>query len=493
MTSNTKPQSKNLRHLLSDEAKSRQNSPLKCAFRFFGQPGMTFLGGGLPLSNYFPFDKITADIPTPSFENGIGAQITEENKSVIEIFKRKELNDPKDHHVELARSLQYGYTEGAPELINYLKEHTDLIHKVPYEDWDLIATVGNTESWDSTLRTFCTRGDCILVEEYSFSSALETAHAQGVNTIPVSMDEHGLIPQALEEVMANWIGNQPKLLYTIPTGQNPTGSSLSFERRKEIYKIACKYDFIIVEDEPYYFLQMESYTKDKAAREGKAVHNHEEFVDALVPSFISLDVEGRVLRLDSFSKVLAPGVRFGWIVGQATLLERFVRLHEVTIQGPSGFTQSLLNGLLYKWGQSGYLDWLIGLRAEYTKKRDVAIDTVAEFFPKDIVTYTPPVAGMFFTIDIDASKHPKFEEFGQDPNKVETAIYEQAIKQGSLMIPGSWFKVDGQSSPPQKVLPVNSSKKNIIFFRGTYAAVPLDQLIIGLQKFAKAVKIEYEL
>ncbi|KAK6454681.1 aromatic amino acid aminotransferase [Scheffersomyces xylosifermentans] len=489
----SKPQSKDLKHLLSQEAVSRNNSPLKSAFRYFKQPGMTFLGGGLPLADYFPFDKITADVPTPGFANGIGAQITDADKTVIEIYKRAAKNKEENKDIELARSLQYGFTEGQPEITDFLKTHTDMIHKVPYADWDLIASVGNTESWDATLRTFVTRGDSILVEEYSFSSALETVQAQGVNTIPVQMDEYGLIPEALSSLLDQWVGPKPKLLYTICTGQNPTGSCLSIERRKAIYALAVKHDFIIVEDEPYYFLQMEPYTTDKASRGGKHVHSHEEFISALVPSFLSLDVEGRVIRLDSFSKVLAPGLRFGWIVGQATLLERFVRLHEVSIQCPSGVTQSLTNGLLQRWGQSGYLDWLIGLRAEYTHKRDVAIDAVAQYFPQDVVTFVPPVAGMFFTTTIDASKHPKFKEFGEDPLKVETAIYEQGIKQGCLMIPGSWFKSEGKSDPPQKELPENSSHKTHIFFRGTYAAVPLDALEHGLEKFGKAIKIEYGL
>ena len=149
--------------------------------------------------------------------------------------------------------MQYGGTEGQAELMQFVKEHTEMIHKVPYEDWDAVVSVGNTESWDSTLRTFCSKSDSILVEEYSFSSALETANGQGINTIPVTMDEFGIIPEKLEELMSRWVGSKPKLLYTICTGQNPTGSSLSVERRRKIYDIACKYDFIIVEDEPYYF------------------------------------------------------------------------------------------------------------------------------------------------------------------------------------------------------------------------------------------------
>lgn len=482
---------KDLSHLLSLEARLRKPLPLKEAFRFFGQEGLTFLGGGLPLSTYFPFDKVTADIPTPSFKDGIDAPVTAENKTVVEVFKRKDQNDPKNKDVELARSLQYGYTEGQTELVEFLREHTEMIHSPKYSNWDLITSVGNTELWDSTLRTFCTRGDLILVEEYSFSSALETALALGVNTIPVPMDEYGLIPEALEKIMAAWEGPKPKFLYTICTGQNPTGSCLSADRRGAIYKIAQQYDFLIVEDEPYYFLQMDPYTTDALARAGKKIDSHDDFIKAMVPSFLSMDVDGRVLRLDSFSKVLAPGLRLGWIVGQKPLLERFVRLHEVSIQCPAGLTQSLTNGLLQRWTQSGYVDWLIGLRAEYTKKRDVAIDAVNEYFPKEVTSCLPPVAGMFFTVNFDATKHPKYEEWGGDVAKVENAIYEQGIKQGCLMIPGLWFKSIGQSNPPQKVSP--KSDENKVFFRGTYAAVPLDELKHGLEKMGKAVKVEFGL
>ncbi|WPK27651.1 hypothetical protein PUMCH_005048 [Australozyma saopauloensis] len=489
----TKPSAKDLSHHLSVEAKSRKNSPLKGAFKYYNKPGITFLGGGLPLSDYFPFDKISADCPSAPFANGIGAQITKDDKTVVEVYKDAAKNDPANHDVNLAKSLQYGFTEGHTELMDFVKKHTDTIHKIPYEDWTAIASIGNTQSWDACLRTFVTRGDAILVEEFSFSSALETAHAQGVTTYPVQMDGEGVIPEALSEVLDNWVGPKPKLFYTICTGQNPTGSCVSEERRRAIYQLAQKHDFIIVEDEPYYFLQMETYTRDEKERQGKHVHSHEEFVKALVPSYLSMDVDGRVLRLDSVSKTIAPGSRFGWIVGQEKLLERFVRLHEVSIQCPSGFAQSTLNGLFQRWGQAGYLDWLIGLRAEYTHKRDVAIDSLYAHFPLEVCTVLPPVAGMFFIVQIDASKHPKFKELGEDPLKVEDAIYNRGLEFGCLMIPGSWFKVDGQTTPPQPQIPVDETHKHTIFFRGTYAAVPLDDLQRGLEKFGQAVKAEFGL
>jgi len=484
---------KDLSHLLSEEAKSRQPSPLKTAFKYYADPNVVFLGGGLPLSDYFPWNKITAESPAAPFRNGIGAvPQSADEKVIVELAKHSSENG---HHqdIPLSRSLQYGYTEGQPELVDFIREHTKLVHNIPYQGWDVVSTIGNTQSWDATLRTFCGRGDVILVEEFSFSSALETANALGITQFPVPMDDFGIIPEKLESVLNDWTGPKPKLLYTIPTGQNPTGSSLSPERRAAIYKIAQEHDLIIVEDEPYYFLQMDTYTSDASARESKGVHSHKEFLEALVTSFISLDVDGRVIRLDSFSKVLAPGTRMGWIVAQKSLLERYVRLHEVSMQTPSGFTQSIINGTLARWGQEGYLDWLIGLRAEYTHKRDVAIDAVSKYFPKEVSHFVPPVAGMFFTVTFDASKHPGFEtEFGKDPLKVENALYEEGLKEGCLLIPGSWFKAHGQTNPPQKDHTVPGTE-NIIFFRGTYAAVPLDKLVIGLERFGQGVAKQFGL
>lgn len=484
---------KDLSHLLSVEAKSRKSSPLKTAFKYLADPNVVFLGGGLPLADYFPWTKVIAESPAAPFADGIGAYPKEGEAVITEVHRdpKSTVNLPTD--IPLSRSLQYGFTEGQPEIIKFVTEHTKLIHKIPYEGWTAISTIGNTEAWDSVLRTFTNRGDTILVEGFTFSSALETAHGLGVTTYPTPVDDFGIIPEKLEEILNDWVGPKPKLLYTIPTGQNPTGSSLSNERRVEIYKIAQEHDLLIIEDEPYYFLQMEPYTKDVSKRSTKSIKNHQEFIDGLVTSFLSLDVDGRVLRLDSFSKVLAPGSRFGWIVGQEYLLERIVRLHEVSVQNPAGFTQTLINGLLQRWGQDGYIDWLIGLRAEYSLKRDVAIDAVEKYFPKEVSFYNPPVAGMFFTVQFDAAKHPKFEEFGRDPLKVEAALFDEAIKEGSLMIPGSWFKVTDQTNPPQPETHADKSTENHIFFRGTYAAVPLPALQDGLEKFAKAVKVQFGL
>lgn len=494
----TLPTAKDFSYKFSDETKSRVPSQLKTIIHYFQNPDIIFLGGGLPMSDYFPWDNLSVESPLPPFANGIGAKPSGEEKDTCKVQVSKTISDEqKGIDVPLARSLQYGFSQGQPEIMKFFREHNAIIHDMKYEDWDVLASVGNTGAWESTLRVFCNRGDVILAEQFAFSSSVSAAEAQGVTTFPVPLDEHGIIPSKLESILDNWTEGapKPKLLYTVPTGQNPTGSSLSFDRKKEIYRIAQKHDFIIIEDEPYYFLQMEKYEVDPSKRVQNTYADHNEFVQSLEKSFISIDTEGRVIRLDSLSKVLAPGTRFGWIVGSKPILDAYLRLQEMTIQAPAGFTQSIIAGTLNRWGQNGYLDWLIGLRHEYTHKRDHCIDAMYKYLPKvDYIKVNPPIAGMFFTVSIDASKHPEFAtKYESDPRKVETAFFDRFIKAGVLLVPGDWFKAEGQTTPPQPEESTRSEHPNEIFFRGTYAAVPLDKLTEGLQRFGEALYDEFEL
>jgi aromatic amino acid aminotransferase I / 2-aminoadipate transaminase len=122
----------------------------------------------------------------------------------------------------------------------------------------------------------------------------------------------------------------------------------------------------------------------------------EEFVDSLIPSFLSMDVDGRVMRMGSLSKVLVPGSRLGWITASEQIVERYQRHAEVASQGPNGFSQVMLHKLLDEtWGHEGYLRWLMNLRSEYTKKRNALLAACEENLSTDIVSWTPPAAGMF--------------------------------------------------------------------------------------------------
>lgn len=212
------------------------------------------------------------------------------------------------------------------------------------------------------------------------------------------MDEQGLIPSKLDDLLCDWDeqsrgARKPFLLYMVPTGQNPTGATQSLARRKAIYCVAQKHNLYIVEDEPYYYLQLPKYRPNQALDSSQA--------DGLIPSYLSLDVDGRVLRMDSLSKVLSPGARMGWVTASQQVIEKFVRQNETSSQHPSGFSQVIVFKLLnHQWGHLGFFKWLESIQREYTWRRDVFAAACDKHLPRDFVNWTPTHAGMFVSISI---------------------------------------------------------------------------------------------
>lgn len=361
------------------------------------KPGLISLGGGLPSSEVFPFAEIGFKVPVvPNFSE----KDTLESGQTVTIGKYDVRDKGADY--DLSIGLNYGQATGSAQMIRYLTEHTEIVYKPPYADWQVCQTIGSTGALEEALRMFCDkdRGDSVLTESFSFSTALETVGPLGVKAYGVEIDDQGLIPEKMDEMLSNWDAEargsrKPHLLYTVPSGQNPTGATQGTERRKQLYKVAQKHDLYIIEDEPYYFLQMQPYNgrDHPSAQPPKTV---DDFVSSLIPSWLSLDVDGRVMRMDSFSKVLVPGSRLGWITASAQIVERYVRHAEVASQGPSGFSQLILHKLLDEtWGHEGYLKWLMNLRLEYTKKRNALLAACEDHLPQDLVSWTPPTAGMF--------------------------------------------------------------------------------------------------
>ena len=366
-----------------------------------------------------------------------------------------------------------------------LMEDRQIVHHPPYQDWQCCVTGGSTSALDMAYRMFCTRGDYILTEEYTFCTAAETARPMGVQCIGIQMDEQGLLPSHLDSVVSNWDsaahGGAPKpwLLYTVPSGQNPTGATQSKQRRKEIYRVAQKHDLYIIEDDPYFFLQMQPYTGPNAPSVPPP-SSHGAFIDALVPSLLSMDIDGRVMRLDSFSKVIAPGMRLGWITASEQIVERFVRHGEVSTQCASGPSQLILFKLLEEtWGHTGYLDWLVHIRLEYTKRRDNICYACERYLPKQVASWIPPMAGMFHWIKIDWQKHPMKEK--KSLLEIEDEIFLAAIDKGTLTSKGSWFRAE------------TGNAGDGMFFRTTFAAAPADQVGEAIERFGAALRAVFQL
>jgi aromatic amino acid aminotransferase I len=377
----------------------REPSALKSAARFLKNPGLISLGGGLPCPDYFPIEELSIKVPTPP-------QFSElETKETGTTLKAGKYDAAEGRSVyDLSIALNYGLGTGSAQLLRFVTEHTELVCNPPYADWQCALSVGSTSSLEQTYRIFCERGDYVLSEEYTFSSAVEAALPLGIKFVGVKMDSEGLVPESMDEILSNWDekargARKPYILYTVPSGQNPTGATQSIARRQAVYKVAQKHDVYIIEDEPYYFLQMQPYTGPNSPGVPPPESN-EAFLKTLIPTYLSMDVDGRVMRMDSFSKVVAPGTRVGWITASEQIVERFVRHNESSNQNPSGISQMVLYKLLDEgWGHDGYLGWLINLRLEYTRRRDVILAACDKYLPKDIVSWDPPAAGMFVSLN----------------------------------------------------------------------------------------------
>ncbi|EZF64316.1 hypothetical protein H112_03400, partial [Trichophyton rubrum D6] len=391
----SQPKAKRWDRYLTEESKLRKPSTLKQVALYMG-PNVISLGGGLPSQEYFPFHEISVKAPSPrQFADPAPAN----PECVFSSTKHDVVDGTSEFDLEVA--LNYGQSVGYAALVRWITEHVEIVHNPPYGDWEITMAPGSTQGWDFVLRMLCKPGDMILTEEYTFCSAMEGAAAQGVTPFPVKVDAEGLLATSLDEILTNWDpaahggARKPIVLYTVPSGQNPTGATQSAERRREVYKVAQKHDIIVVEDEPYYFLQMEPYTGLNTPTPPPPATT-DEFLKTLIPSYLSMDTDGRVIRLDSFSKVISPGSRVSFLVSSAQFTERMIRQAETSTQAPSGMAQIILYKLLDEsWGHEGYLKWLIHIRIEYTKRRNCIMDACEEFLPKAVASCNPPTAGMF--------------------------------------------------------------------------------------------------
>jgi aromatic amino acid aminotransferase I len=474
-----KPRAKRWDHHLSAESKSREPCSLKgLAAKYLKKPGIISLGGGLPSSEYFPFERIDIKVPEPPH---FSEQETKESGKVVSAGKYDFAEGKSLYDIHIA--FNYGQATGSAQLLRFVTEHTEIVHHPLYQDWQCCLTVGNTSALDMGFRMFTSRGDYILSEEYTFSTALETTRPMGVKIIGIKMDAEGLLPSHMNEVLSNWDpvargAKKPCVLYTVPSGQNPTGATQSLQRRRELYRVAQKHDIYIFEDEPYYFLQMQPYTGPNSP-DVPPPSSREAFLKALVPSLLSIDVDGRVLRMDSFSKVLAPGTRLGWVTASEQIIERWVRHQECSVQNPSGISQLVLFKLLDEaWGHAGYLDWLINLRLEYTKRRDVTLYACEEFLPREVASWNPPMAGMFHWIRIAYKQHPEWPR--KSISEIEDEIFHAGIERGVLTTKGSFFWAEGRGAED-------------VFFRTTFAAASSENITEAIRRFGEALRAVFRL
>ncbi|MCK4359804.1 MAG: PLP-dependent aminotransferase family protein, partial [Candidatus Cloacimonetes bacterium] len=271
----------------------------------------------------------------------------------------------------------------------------------------------------------------------SYVGGLGAFNAYGADMIGIPMDQEGISSKLLRNKLIKLLskGEKPKFIYLVPDFQNPAGVTISLNRRKEIIEIAHEFDILILEDSPYRELRFE----------GKPV-----------PSIYSLENQGYIILLGTFSKILAPGFRIGWVIAPTDIINKLVIAKQSADLCSSTFSQRILGRFLEK----GYLEKNIEkVKKMYRKKRDLMIEGFEKYMPEG-VSWTTPEGGLFLLVTV-----PKYI----DTDK----LFDYALKYNVAYVIGSAFHCD-------------DSGHNTMRINFSYASE--EQIKIGVERLAKAIK-----
>lgn len=393
------------------------SSVIRELLKFTEQPDIISFAGGLPAPEVFPLKE---------FQEACNQVLQEHG----------------------AYALQYGTTEGYLPLREMIARHNSR-YSVRVTAENIMITSGSQQALDFIGRLFINRGDYIVVESPTYLGALQAWNAYGAQYISVPSDENGMIMDDLEEALR--IG--PKFIYILPNFQNPSGSTLSLERRKRLVLLADQYGVPIVEDDPYGQLRFEG--------------DH-------IPSVASLDSSyrhedngeytGNVIYLSTFSKLLAPGLRLAWVIAPPKVIRKLVMAKQAADLHTSTFNQHVAHEV----AKGGFLDEHVKvIRATYKERRDVMIEMMEEMFPPE-VTWSKPLGGMFL--------------WGVLPKHIDAAdVLKVAVERKVAFVPGASFHPNGGGQNTMR-LNFSFSKPEVIREGITRLGVTLKEALASHEK-----------
>jgi len=478
----------------------------------------------MPSPAYFPFSSLSAEIlvsdsfPLAAEESSAFSWLwkifgsgSKERTSTVTVNKFP--TNPGD--LNLATALQYGMATGIPDLSKIFTEFSTKVYQPGYKNFTTLINAGNTDGTGKAVMTLCNPGEGVLTAEWTYPSAMAGMLPNNITPVPIAMDGQGMRADALRAVLSEWDETargmpRPHVMYTVPVGQNPTGTTMYGKRKKEIYAICVEYDIVIIEDDPYYFLQQGPYVPKADRAQRLTPDDDERFLASLAPSYLKFDYQGRVIRLDTCSKTIAPGCRLGWFTCNPMFAERFERQGEVSTQAPCGFGQVMVASLLLNWHYTGYIRWLKAIRVQYTQRRDFMLDCFDEAFdlrvvpatsgfregcdvyhaslkPKGlgrrfsekssptIFSFVPPSAGMFVWLQLHFENHPSFSTLGY--KQLEMKLWEKIAEAGVLFAPGFMFSAEV----------VTDETKGDGHYRISFSNLQFDDMKKAISTFAKVI------
>ncbi|QIZ03748.1 PLP-dependent aminotransferase family protein [Limosilactobacillus reuteri] len=369
--------------------------------------------------------QAAADPKIISFAGGLPAP---------ELFPVKEMKATVDKVFEEhgQEAMQYGAAKGVTALREVIQQHVKEKENVDSELDNVLVTTGSEQALDLVGKAFVDPGDTVLVEQPTYLCALDVFRSYGANFASVEMDEDGMKMDALEEALK--ANPNTKLIYTVPNFQNPTGRTMTEERRKQLAELAEKYDVYVLEDNPYGEIR---------------------FAGQHVPAVKSFDKSGHVLYMSTFSKTLAPGFRLGWLVADEDVVNKLTVLK----QSADLHTDNLAQFAVAQFFADNDVDAHVKeISALYGKRKDLMLEGIKKYFPEG-VKYTNPEGGMFLWVEVP----------GVD-DTVE--LFKECLEHDVAFVPGDPFFA-GEAQPGA--------------FRLNYSNMKEDQIEVGLKRLGAAL------
>mgnify|MGYP000854747786 CR=1 FL=1 len=346
-------------------------STIREILKVTAQPHVISFAGGLPAPELFPVEEVASSAA-----------------AVLRDFG--------------AEALQYGESEGYRPLRGWIADEMRT-RGVETSPEDILVTNGSQQVLDLVGKALLDPGDVVLTETPTYLAAIQAFQVHEVDFLSVPTDEQGLIPELLPELIQR---HRPKLLYTIPNFQNPTGITLAADRRERIARIAAEHELLVVEDDPY----------------GKLRYRGDE-----LPPIRHWDTEGRVLYASTFSKTIAPGLRVGWLVAPEGMFEPLLILKQASDLHTSSLDQRIAHHYLTHFDQTAHLE---RIRSAYGERFGILDEALRRELPSDY-SWTSPDGGMFLWVTA--------------PEAVDTLrLLERAVERDVAFVPGrDFFPTDG--------------------------------------------------
>ena len=354
-----------------------------------------------------------------------------------ELFPIEEMKkvDEAIYNEEGRKAVQYGTTEGYVPLREEICKRMKDKFFVDCKPEDVVVTTGSQQALFILAQILVDKDQTILMESPSYMGAIMAFDPVGPKYTEVPTDDQGIVPEELEKILA--ADDSIRMIYVIPEFQNPTGITWPVERRKAFMDIVNKYDVVVLEDDPY----------------GEIRYDIEK-----LPSLKSMDTQGKIVFLGSFSKIFMPGLRLGWIVANPEIIDKFVKFKQAVDLGTSTFGQRQAAYFLKMFDMEAHIAKITAL---YAKRRDLMYQSMEKYFPEG-VTFTYPKGGLFTWVTLPE---------GMDAKE----LMPKCLAKDVAYVPGGIFYPNGG---------------NANHFRLNYSNMPEDRIVEGIKRLGDVLKEE---